>query len=95
MSSISLINQINSQITWAIALNSASALLHATTDSFLLLQVTRFSHSLVQKLGVNRLFIIDPTQSASTKPSALFHYSFGTIIPSLVFPLGILKCDEL
>ncbi|RZC24154.1 hypothetical protein D0Y65_003431, partial [Glycine soja] len=43
-----LFSQIPSQMSCAMTLSSASALLLATMDCFLLLQVTRFSHTKVQ-----------------------------------------------
>ena len=53
-----------SHIPWAIALNSASALDLATTNCFLLCQVTKLSPTNKQYPEVERRSIIDPTQSA-------------------------------
>ena len=54
--------QRGSQIPYALALNSASALEWATTDCLLLLQVIRSPPKKVQYLVVDRLSIIDPIQ---------------------------------
>ncbi|KAK9204488.1 hypothetical protein WN943_014749 [Citrus x changshan-huyou] len=68
-SSSSFFNHKSSQIPCATALNSASALLLATTDCFLLLQVTKFPPTNVQYPEVDLLSITDPAQSASVYTS--------------------------
>lgn len=54
-----------SQIPLANDLNSAYALLLATTGCFLLRQVTRLPHTNEQYPDVDRLSVQDPAQSAS------------------------------
>lgn len=68
-SSSKLFHQISSQVPCARALNSASALLLATKDCFLLLQVTRFPQTNVQYPEVDLLSSNEPAQSASVKTS--------------------------
>ena len=68
--------QRTSHIPLSINLNSASALLRATTVYFLLLQVTRLPHTNVQYPEVDFRSSTDPAQSVSVKTSTLLSLFF-------------------
>lgn len=68
-SSNNIFNHKTSQIPCATDLNSASALLLATTARFLFLHITKFPQTNEQYPDVERLSRTNPTQSASVKTS--------------------------
>lgn len=73
----------------AIDQNSASALLMERTICFLLLQVTKFSHTSVPYPDADLLSVTDPAQSASVYTSTPLAWLFLKNKPFLEFPLDI------
>ena len=67
-----MFNQSNSQVLCAKALNSVLVLLLATVVYFLLLHVTKLSHTKVQYLIVDLLFILVPFQCFFYEPFKVF-----------------------
>ncbi|KAK9191049.1 hypothetical protein WN943_019660 [Citrus x changshan-huyou] len=89
-SCINLSSHITSHTSYAIARNSASALLLATTVCFLLFHVTKLPHSLVQYPEVDLQSSLS-AQSASIYPSILLLSVFRNISPLPGVPLRYFK----
>ena len=91
-SCINLSSHITSHILCAIAWNSASALLIATTVCFLLLHVTKLPYNLVQYPEVDLQSSL-PAQFASTYPSILMLSVLETLVLFLEFLWDTSKYD--